>query len=154
MSSRVTRRHRFRSLWRLIRPRPVPECGYGEVVVSAHQGRGTVEYLVNSGRLEPVADVGTDDAADHMLSRARLRLTTAVAGLDGGDVDGAFVAAYDAYRMAAESLLARQGLRATGGEGSHMTVEDAVWAIATARSAAEGTRRISEGGNLSRFDSS
>jgi hypothetical protein len=43
-----------------------------------------------------------------------------------GDVDGAYVAAYDAYRMAAESLLARQGLRATGGEGSHMTVEDAV----------------------------
>lgn len=37
-----------------------------------------------------------------------------------------YVAAYDAYRMAAESLLARQGLRATGGEGSHMTVEDAV----------------------------
>jgi hypothetical protein len=31
----------------------------------------------------------------------------------------------DAYRMAAESLLARQGLRATGGGGSHMTVEDA-----------------------------
>lgn len=29
-------------------------------------------------------------------------------------------------RTAAESLLARQGLRATGGDGSHMTVEDAV----------------------------
>jgi hypothetical protein len=43
-----------------------------------------------------------------------------------GDVDGAYVAAYDAYRMAAESLLARQGLRATGGDGSHMAVEDAV----------------------------
>ena len=43
-----------------------------------------------------------------------------------GDVDGAYVAAYDAYRMAAEALLARQGLRATGGEGAHMTVEDAV----------------------------
>jgi hypothetical protein len=28
--------------------------------------------------------------------------------------------------MAAESLLARQGLRATGGDGSHMAVEDAV----------------------------
>lgn len=28
--------------------------------------------------------------------------------------------------MAAEALLIRQGLRATGGEGSHMTVEDAV----------------------------
>lgn len=35
-------------------------------------------------------------------------------------------AAFDAYRMAAEALLIRQGLRATGGEGSHVTVEDAV----------------------------
>jgi hypothetical protein len=41
-------------------------------------------------------------------------------------VDGAFVAAYDAYRMAAEALLVRQALRATGGDGSHMAVEDAV----------------------------
>ena len=48
------------------------------------------------------------------------------AALAGGDVDGAYVAAYDGYRMAAESLLARQGLRARGGDGSHMTVEDAV----------------------------
>lgn len=43
-----------------------------------------------------------------------------------GEIDGAYVAAYDAYRMVAESLLARQGLRATGGDGSHMAVEDAV----------------------------
>ena len=41
-------------------------------------------------------------------------------------MDGAYVAAYDGYRMAAESLLVRQGLRTTGGDGSHMTVEDAV----------------------------
>jgi len=38
----------------------------------------------------------------------------------------AYVAAYDAYRMAAEALLARQALRATGGDGSHTAVEDAV----------------------------
>jgi DNA-binding transcriptional ArsR family regulator len=44
-----------------------------------------------------------------------------------GDVDGVVAAAHDAYRMAAaEALLVRQGLRATGGEGSHMTVEDAI----------------------------
>jgi hypothetical protein len=61
------------------------------------------------------------------MERASLRVgTTAAAVLEGGDVDGAYVAAYDAYRMTAESLLARQGLRATGGDGSHMTVEDAV----------------------------
>lgn len=61
-----------------------------------------------------------------MLDRARARLGTARAALDGGDLAGAFVNAYDAYRMAAASLLARQALRATGGEGSHATVEDAV----------------------------
>ena len=43
-----------------------------------------------------------------------------------GDTEGAFSAAYDAYRMAAEALLICQGLRATGGDGSHMTVEDAI----------------------------
>lgn len=32
----------------------------------------------------------------------------------------------NAYRMAAEALLGLQGLRATGGDGSHMAVEDAV----------------------------
>jgi len=52
--------------------------------------------------------------------------TTAEAALHGGDIDGAYVAAYDAYRMTAEALLARQGLRATSGEGSHAVVEDAV----------------------------
>jgi len=60
------------------------------------------------------------------MVRAELRLATAAAALDLGDVEGAFAAAYDAYRMAAESLLVRQGLRATSGEGSHMTVEDAI----------------------------
>lgn len=51
---------------------------------------------------------------------------TARAGLEGGDIEGAFVAAYDAYRMAAESLLLRQGMRAAGGKGSHAVVEDGV----------------------------
>ena len=63
--------------------------------------------------------------ADALIDRAARRVeTTAAAALAGGDVD--HVAAYDAYRMAAESLLARQGLRATGDDGSHMAVEDAV----------------------------
>jgi len=129
------------------------------------QGQRTVEYLIDAGRLESVALEGNSDAADLILSRATRRLTTASAGFDGGDIDGAFVAAYDAYRMASESLLARQGLRATGGDGSHVTVEDAVsaqfsddiaaedalWAIETARSAVEGARLISESGDLARF---
>lgn len=163
-------------------------------MASWQPGRRTVDYLVGAGRLEGVAHEGVDTAAGHILTRGERRLTTAVAGLAGGDVDGAFVAAYDAYRMAAESLLARQGLRATGGDGSHLTVEDAVsaqfaddieafakptferfrrtrhtaqyfdpdapdltvddadWAIATARSVVDGARRISESGNLSPFD--
>lgn len=149
---------------------------------------------MSHGRLEKVAAEGARDAAGGLLDRAERRLTTASAGLGGGDVEGAFVAAYDAYRMAAESLLLWQGLRSTGGEGSHVTVEDAVsaqfasvikafakptfenfrrmrhsaqyfdpdgptlthddaaWAISTARSAAEGARRVSENGGLSRFE--
>lgn len=102
------------------------ETEYGESVATWEQGRRSVDYLVGSGRLESVAVEGADDVADQILGRAGRRLTTAVSGLDGGDGEGAFVAAYDAYRMAAEALLARQCLRATGGEGSHMTVEDAV----------------------------
>lgn len=60
------------------------------------------------------------------MERADRRLRTSVAGLELGDVDRAYAAAYDAYRMAGEVLPLRQGLRATGGEGSHMAVEDAV----------------------------
>ena len=91
------------------------------------KGERTVQYLVEKGRLESfeVQDLGAQAAA--LIGRAALRVdTTAVAALGGGDVDGAYVAAYDAYRMAADSILACQGLRAKGGDGSHMTVEDAV----------------------------
>jgi hypothetical protein len=87
----------------------------------------TVQYLIDQGRLENITAADLGEVALALIQRAARRVdTTAVAALDGGDVDGAYVAAYDAYRMAAESLLARQGLRATGGEGSHMVVEDAV----------------------------
>jgi len=88
--------------------------------------RSTVEYLLEKGRLEQVSTTGVAMAADRFLTRAEMRLVTARAGFGGEDIEGAFVAAYDAYRMAAESLLLRQGLRVRGGEGSHMTVEDAV----------------------------
>lgn len=170
--------------------------GYGAFVGAWEQGRSTVEYLVSHGRLAQIAAEGARDAAGRLLDRAERRLTTALAGLGGGDAEGAFVAAYDAYRMAAESLLLRQGLRSTAGAGSHVTVEDAVsaqfasaitafakptfenfrrmrhsaqyfdpdgptithddaaWAISTARSAAEGARRVSASGGLSRFEPS
>lgn len=89
-------------------------------------GGTTVSYLLERGRLEALGDTDLEFAATTALARARKRLSTAAAALEGGDLDGAYVAAHDAYRMAAEALLVRQGLRATGGDGSHMTVEDAV----------------------------
>ena len=91
------------------------------------RGERTVIYLVDKGRLESFESADLDEVAAALLQRAARRVqTTAEAALKGGDVDGAYVAAYDAYRMAAEALLACQGLRATSGEGSHMVVEDAV----------------------------
>ena len=61
-----------------------------------------------------------------IIGRAARRLLTAEGGIQVGDVEGALAASYDAYRMAAEALLIRQGLRATGGDGSHVAVEDAL----------------------------
>lgn len=82
---------------------------------------------MSKDRLEIFESDDLDALASAQVARAALRVeVTAAAALKGGDIDGAFVAAYDAYRMVAESLLMRQGLRATGGDGSHMTVEDAV----------------------------
>jgi hypothetical protein len=91
------------------------------------KGAQTVQFLVDRGRLESFEAADLSTVADAQIARAALRVeATAAAALKMGDVDGAYVAAYDAYRMVAESLLACQGLRATGGDGSHMAVEDAV----------------------------
>ncbi len=89
-------------------------------------GERAVEYLIDRGRLESFAADDLDSVAEVLLGRATQRVASARTVLDGGDVDAAFVLAYDGYRMAAEALLARQGLRATGGNGSHITVENAV----------------------------
>ena len=91
------------------------------------RGEQAVRYLIGRGRLESFESADFVGLAEAQVARAALRVgATAAAALKMGDVDGAYVAAYDGYRMAAESLLVCQGLRATGGEGSHMTVEDAV----------------------------
>jgi hypothetical protein len=91
------------------------------------KGEKTVHFLVDRGRLESFESSDLARLAIAQVRRATLRLNaTALAALETGDVDGAYAAAYDAYRMAAEALLARQGLRATGGDGSHVSVEDAV----------------------------
>jgi hypothetical protein len=91
------------------------------------KGERTIVYLIDRGRLENLEATSLEESAAVLIRRAALRVgTSAEAAFKGGDVEGAYVAAYDAYRMAAECLLVRQGLRATGGDGSHMTVEDAV----------------------------
>ena len=96
------------------------------LVATPTDGRNTIEYLLGRGRLERIDGKTAGDSAATIIGRAARRLLTADGGLQAGDIEGAFAAAYDAYRMAAEALLIRQGLRATGGEGSHMTVEDAI----------------------------
>jgi hypothetical protein len=91
------------------------------------KGERTVRFLVDRGRLERFEAAELAALADAQVARASLRAeATAASALSKGDVDGAYAAAYDAYRMAAEALLARQGLRATAGPASHMAVQDAV----------------------------
>jgi hypothetical protein len=99
----------------------------GVAVARWEKGERTVQYLADQGCLESVEAENLGELADVLIGRAARRVqTTAAAALEGEGVDGAYVAAYDAYRMAAESLLARQGLRATRRDGSHVAVEDAV----------------------------
>lgn len=90
------------------------------------EGEQTVDFLIARGRLEHIAVSSAASMANRPIERSTRRIATARAALELGDVDGAYAAASDAYRMVAESLLVRQGLRATGGEGSHITVEDAI----------------------------
>ena len=68
------------------------------------KGVRTVQFLISRGRLENVEVEDLAASADALIGRAALRVeATAAAALKAGDVDGAYVAAYDAYRMAAES---------------------------------------------------
>jgi len=68
-------------------------------------GEQTVQYLVDQNRLESFEAKDLAALAEALIARAVLRVeTTAAAALSGGDVDGAYVAAYDGYRMAAEAL--------------------------------------------------
>jgi excisionase family DNA binding protein len=80
-------------------------------------------------RLRADGEISYEQRGSHrrilgLFREARLRERSSRVGV--GDVDGAYAAAYDAYRVAAKGLLGRHGLRATGGDGSHMAVEDAV----------------------------
>jgi hypothetical protein len=69
------------------------------------KGEQTVQFLIDWTRLESFEAEDLAGLTDALIGRAMLRVeTTATAALAGGDVDGAFVAAYDAYRMSAEVL--------------------------------------------------
>jgi hypothetical protein len=120
-------------------------------------GEQTVQYLVGSERLESFEAGDLAALADALVGRAALRVeVTATAALAGGDIDGAFVAAYDDYRMAAEALLARQALRPTFArfrETRHsaqyydpsapsITRPDASWAIEKATEALSGVKAL------------
>ena len=85
------------------------------------EGEQTVQFLVDRNRLENFDAGDLAALTEALVARAMLRVeTTATAALAGGDVDGAYVAAYGAYRMAAEALLVRQALR---GSASHLARE-------------------------------
>ncbi len=88
-------------------------------------GENVIGFLLERGRLELVS-TDVEAACDALLERATKRLDTVRSAVIGEDWEGAFANAYDVYRMAAEVLLLRQGLRATGADGSHVPVEDAV----------------------------
>jgi hypothetical protein len=91
------------------------------------KGGRTVAFLIDRGRLESFEASDPAATAGALVERADRRLeATARAALTNGDADGAYAAAYDAYRMTGEALLARQLLRTTGGDGSHMAIADAV----------------------------
>lgn len=92
------------------------------------EGAKAVDFLLGRSKLERISTGGLGPATAALLQRAMKRLATAKGALAAEDLDGAFTNAYDVYRMAGEALLLQQGLRATGGDGSHVTVEDAVCA--------------------------
>jgi len=91
-----------------------------------HKGEQAIRLLLRRGRLESIEAISLAQVSDALLERATRRLATSRSALELGDLEGAYSAAYDAYRIAAEALLARQALRATGGNSSHVTVQDAV----------------------------
>ena len=64
------------------------------------EGRNTIDYLLGRGRLERIDGHFAAESSATIIGRATRRLLTASGGLAAGDVEGAFAAAYDAYRRA------------------------------------------------------
>jgi len=83
-----------------------------------------LNYLLARGRLERIEP--RPSAAEHLLAESRRHLASAQLLLDTDDVSMAFISAYDAARKALTAILALTGMRATGGDGGHAVVADAV----------------------------
>lgn len=83
-----------------------------------------IAYLVHSGRIEHVAP--SAERAQFLVAEARRHLASAHTLAATADVSLAFLAAYDAARKALTAVLAVQGLRASGGDGGHAVLLDAV----------------------------
>jgi hypothetical protein len=94
-------------------------------VSEAVRGGRTVAYLVERGRLESFTSENLAATAVTLVQRAARRLeTTARAALDGGDVDGAYVAAYG------------------DPDAAPITEADASWALEKAGDALSGARSV------------
>lgn len=83
-----------------------------------------IAYLVGSGRIEHVAP--SAERARFLVAEARRHLASAQTLAATTDTSLAFLAAYDAARKALTAVLAVQGLRASGGDGGHAVLLDAV----------------------------
>src|ERR1700722_12915871 len=84
------------------RARICVRIGGGNGMTRWARGERAVQFLVDRNRLERFEAKDLAALTGALIGRAALRVeATATAALVGGDVDGAYVAAYDAYRMAA-----------------------------------------------------
>lgn len=76
----------------------------------------TIDELIRRGVVQRVPVDAR--AVDRLMDDARRHLATSAAGLESGDLAGAFQLAYDAARKSLTALCLSRGLR-TKGEGSH-----------------------------------
>ena len=128
------------------------------------RGERTVQFLVGQNRLESFAAEDLAALTEALIGRAVPRVeTTATAALAGGDVDGAYVAAYDAYRMAVEDAVsaqfapdvpafgkptferfrrARHSAQYFDPSAAPLTASDAMWAIGKAKEALSGVKAL------------
>jgi HEPN domain-containing protein len=82
-----------------------------------------IEMFEKRGDVEAIQSGGTT-AARASLERARQHLEAAELLVDAGKWEPAFTTAYDAYRMAAESIVIALGYRVPAVKGAHRITAD------------------------------